>query len=379
MTNMQEQSTFIYLNNAATSWPKPLCVAQAVEEALLSPPGSMHRGGMETFDVFEEVRASLAPLLGISQPEQIALGSNATWGLNLALFGFPFEPGDTIVTTKAEHNSVLRPLYQLKQEKQIRVIYLDTDPFGRVPLPCWQEAMETYKPRLAVFTHASNVTGAVHDAAAFAQAAKAVGANVLLDASQTLGFIPLEAENWGIDMVAFTGHKYLLGPQGTGGLWVHPDLSLNPHLVGGTGIKSDMDTMPEEMPLRMEAGTGNEPSYHGLLAALQWAKEHPLDREACEAHLQYLRDGLLQLGAHVICPEGLCTPVVSFTLPGVSVANTGFMLQESYDIVCRTGLHCAPKIFSCLNKSETLRLSLSRFTTKEEIDVVLEAVEAILG
>lgn len=384
----------VYLNNAATSWPKPACVSEAVSKALAAQPGAMHRGGLESFDVFDAVRRELAPLLGISDPEQIALGPNATWALNLALFGFPYSASlqsgrpeyfpskDTlplIITTKAEHNSVLRPLYILEQKNIARILYLDTDHTGRVSLDCWQKAMNKYHPRLAVFSHASNVTGAVHDAAAMTAAAKSVGAAVLIDASQTLGYLNLEADKWGADMVAFTGHKYLLGPQGTGGLWVRKGLNLFPHLAGGTGIHSDLDTMPEEMPLHLEAGTGNEPSFHGLLAALQWRKEHPGFCSGCEDLLNHLRTGLIRAGAHVIIPEGLCTPVVSFTVPGETVSDIGFILQESYDIICRTGLHCAPKIFSCLGLPETVRLSLSGFTTAEELDTVISAIEDITG
>lgn len=371
--------TLIYMNNAATSWPKPACVSQAVSEALLLPPGSMHRGGMDSFDVFDAVRSHLAPLMGISDPSRIALGANATWGLNLAIFGFPFQPGDTVVTTKAEHNSVLRPLYALEQKGLIHVQYVDTDETGRVSLQDWEGCLQDYRPRLAIFTHASNVTGAVNDAAAMTAAAKAVNARVLIDASQTLGWLTLTAEAWGADMVAFTGHKYLLGPQGTGGLWVRGDLSLHPHLLGGTGIQSDKDTMPEEMPLHLEAGTGNEPSFYGLLSALQWRENNPPDVTSCTNRLELLRQGLNKAGARVIVPSGECTPVVSFTLPGESASDTGFMLQESCGIICRTGLHCAPKIFSCLKVPETVRLSLSRFTTAEEIDQVIAAVEDIRG
>lgn len=370
----------IYLNNAATSWPKPECVAEAARRALLAPPGSMHRGGLEAFDVFDAVRRELAIRLGISDPAQIALGPNATWALNLALWGVPFcscrQP--LVVTTKAEHNSVLRPLYELERRGILRVIYLNTDETGRVPLTAWQNAMHQYRPALAVFTHASNVTGAVHDASAMTAAAKKSGAYVLIDASQTLGWLDLEAEAWGADMVAFTGHKYLLGPQGTGGLWVRKGLQLRPLLTGGTGIRSDMDTMPSEMPLHLEAGTGNEPSFHGLLAALLWAAEHPRDTGACEEKLEKLRRGLVQAGATVIVPEGPCTPVVSFTIPGETVSDAGFILQESYDVICRTGLHCAPKLFSCLHIPETIRLSLSRFTTMEEIEAVISAVEDMI-
>lgn len=371
--------TLIYMNNAATSWPKPACVSQAVSEALLLPPGSMHRGGIDSFDVFDAVRTHLAPLMGISDPSRIALGANATWGLNLAIFGFPFQPGDTVVTTKAEHNSVLRPLYALEQKGLIHVQYVDTDETGRVSLQDWEGCLQDYRTRLAIFTHASNVTGAVNDAAAMTAAAKAVNARVLIDASQTLGWLTLTAEAWGADMVAFTGHKYLLGPQGTGGLWVRDDLTLQPHLLGGTGIQSDLDTMPEQMPLHLEAGTGNEPSFYGLLSALQWREANPPDISSCTHRLNRLRQGLNKAGARVIVPSGECTPVVSFTLPGESAADAGFMLQESCGIICRTGLHCAPKIFSCLKVPETVRLSLSRFTTAEEIDQVIAAVEDIRG
>lgn len=366
-------NNIIYLNNAATSWPKPACVADAVAAALRAVPGSMHRGGLEDFDVFDAVRKMLATLLGISDPDCIALGSNATWGLNLGIFGVNLQPGDTVITTKAEHNSVLRPLHRMEQQG-VKVIYLDTDHFGRVPIASWSMAMEQYHPRLAVFTHASNVTGAVHDAAAMCAAAKNSGAMVLIDLSQSLGCVPVELERWGVDLAAFTGHKYLLGPQGTGGLWVRPGLRLKPHLVGGTGIWSDLEEMPEQMPIRLEAGTGNEPAYHGLLASLQWLRDNP---DSYTDQLHHLRCGLERAGADVIVPEGLCTPVVSFQIPGISAADVGYMLQESYDVICRTGLHCAPKMPQCLGVSETVRLSMSRFTTMEEIDAVISAVEDI--
>ena len=372
-------SQMIYLNNAATSWPKPSCVTEAVSRALAAPPGSMHRGGRESFDVFDAVRDRLALLLGVSDRHQIALGSNATWGLNLALCGFPFEPGDTVVTTKAEHNSVLRPLYALSRTLGLQVHFVGTDETGFVPPDAWTAAMNRYRPRLAVVTHASNVTGAVQDIPVLAAAARKAGAAVLVDASQTLGWLPLQAEAWGLDLVAFTGHKYLLGPQGTGGLWVRKGLALRPTLTGGTGIRSDQDTMPDEMPLHLEAGTGNEPSYHGLLAALDWAAANPRNASICEAGLDRLRLGLADAGARVILPQGPSTPVVSFTLPGQEVSDTGYLLQEGSGILCRTGLHCAPRIFSCLGVPETVRLSLSRFTTEEEIQTVITAVEEIIA
>ena len=366
----------IYLNNAASSFPKPPWVSEAMSYVLNRQPGDSYRGGRGE-DIFNLLRLELKELLGVDRENQIALGPNASWGLNQAILGFPLKAGDCVVSTKAEHNSVLRPLYRL-QEKGIELVLTDCDADGRINPEAWKNAMEKYRPKLAVFTHASNVTGAVNDAKTLSEAAKSVGARVLLDASQTLGFIPIEAQNWGVDMLAFTGHKYLLGPQGTGGLWVNEDIYLEPQLTGGTGIKSDMHIMPREMPMHLEAGTGNEPSCAGLLAAILWQKQHPADLKAVISRTKRLSDGIKSLGGRVIEPKGTRTPVISFIFPGISVEETGFILGESCDIVCRTGLHCAPLIFSCLGIKETVRLSLSRFTSDEEIAEVLEALEAII-
>jgi selenocysteine lyase/cysteine desulfurase len=368
------------MNNAATSWPKPPCVAEAVSGALAGRPGSAQRGGIEEFDVFGVVRRKMAKVLGVAVHDHIALGSNATWALNLGIFGYPFNEGDTVITSKAEHNSVLRPLYELERRGLVKVTYLDTDKAGRIPINAWEDAIRLHKPRLAVFTHASNVTGAVNDAEALSRAAKAAGADVLLDASQTCGWEDVEADGWDIDMVAFTGHKYLLGPQGTGGLYVRPGLTLHPHLVGGTGTSSDLDTMPDKMPIHLEAGTGNEPSFHGLLAALEWAERNPPDRTACGDALSALRQGLRDAGAELIVPDGACTPVVSFNIPGQPPEDVGYILAESYCLICRTGLHCAPKLFGCIGREGgTVRLSLSRFTAMDEIDAVVSAVKDIAG
>ena len=374
---MKDYEPKIYLNNAATSWPKPERVASAMAEALKNLPGDAGRGGIRDFNIFDQVRKELAALMGIGCSERIALGSNSTWGLNQAVFGFPLEPEDTVLTTKAEHNAVLRPLYRLEKQG-IQVIYLDVDETGRMEPEMWKKALEKYRPRLCALIHASNVTGAVNDAETLTAMAKAAGAAMLLDISQSLGWIPVKLEKWGVDMAAFTGHKYLLGPQGTGGLYVRQGLTLRPYVLGGTGVKSDLREMPEEMPLHLEAGTGNEPSYHGLLAALQWAAENPLKKEKTEEILEYLKEGLETLGCRVIRPKPPVTPVVSFTVPGWHPGEAGDILSGSYDIICRTGLHCSPRIMENLETPEgTIRLSLSRFTEKADADRVLEAVAAM--
>lgn len=367
----------IYLNNAATSWPKPEEVGRAMEKALRSLPGSGNRGGIKSFDVFEQVRRELARFFGVRAHEQIALGCSATWGLNQGIFGYPLERGDCVLTTRAEHNSVLRPLHALKK-KGIRVISLPVGEDGRVSAESWEKAHKTYRPKLSILTHGSNVTGAVHDGERFARITGENGSELLLDVSQTAGYIPLELEKWGVAMAVFAGHKYLLGPQGTGGIYVRKDICLSPHMVGGTGVFSDLKDMPEQMPLHLEAGTGNEPSYYGLLAALLWSREHPLGKERTDFLAESCRRRLEALGCEVICPKGECTPVVSFTVPGYTPQETGDILSGSYDIICRVGLHCAPDILEDIRKPQgSVRLSFSRFSTEEELDIVLEAVEAM--
>ncbi len=368
----------IYLNNGATSWPKPPEVAEAVAKALRSIPGEGNRGGVTDFDVFTEVRKELAELMGVSGPSQIALGPNSTWGLNQAIFGYPLEPGDVVLSTRAEHNAVLRPLWVLEQ-KGIRVRKLPVDAVGRVSVSEWVQALETDHPRLCILNHASNVTGAVNDVPVLAGAAKERGTDILLDVSQTLGCIPVELDRWKVDMAAFTGHKYLLGPQGTGGVYVREGLELIPHMVGGTGVMSDLKEMPREMPLHLEAGTGNEPSFHGLLAALRWRKQHPLDRKALSGRTKQLTEGLVKLGCRVILPGEPSTPVVSFVIPGVASSDAADILTGSYDIILRSGLHCAPEIMEGIGMTGgTLRFSLSRFTTEEEVEQVLQAVRDVV-
>jgi len=372
----------IYLNNAATSYPKAPGVAEAVEGALQQLPGAANRGGIEDFDVFAAVREQLAHIVGIEQPERIGLGSNATWGLNLAIHGLGLTARSCILTTQAEHNSVLRPLYALSQSVGSEVHYLPVDSTGRVAVDDWKRALETLRPDLCVVSHASNVTGAVNDLALLTELAHEYNALLLADTAQSLGCTEARFSSWDVDAVAFTGHKYLLGPQGTGGLYVRPGLELVPHLTGGTGIHSDLDTMPPSMPLRIEAGTNNEPGYHGLLAALRWQNENPWPETALKDLLEELREQLRALGALVTAPDEPCTPIVSFTLKEFSPAYIGETLLDCYGIITRTGLHCAPRIFDCLGvdvKRGTVRVSLSRFTTTEDIDELVGSLKEIIA
>lgn len=366
----------IYLNQAATSWPKAPGVSQAVAEAISAAPGDGRRatvGGAGT----HHCRALLAELLGVASPRSVVLTANATHALNIALLGFPWRPGDRVVTTQAEHNSVLRPLYRLKKLGILDYTVLPVGRDGRVDAHVWARALREAKPRLAVFTHASNVSGAVNDAAALTRAAKDAGAAVLVDASQTIGLLPVTPQVWGADMAAFTGHKYLLGPQGTGGLYVGPEVCLSAVYTGGTGVRSDEDEMPENLPERLEAGTGNEPSFAGLAAAISYQKSNPPDMGAISSLLHRFEIGLRNLGMETIEVAGPRTPVISAVSGKYPPNLIGEMLASGFDIVCRTGLHCAPLYPN--TPGGTVRFSLSRFTTHEEIDDTLQALWEILN
>lgn len=364
----------IYLNNAATSWPKASGVADALAAAINSPPEGAGRANIGVGGE-ADCRELLARLLSVSDPRRIIYASNATHALNMAILGFPWRPDDVAVTTAAEHNSVLRPLHLLqKQGKIAKYVVLPVDEAGRVPAQEWREAMSGIRPRLAAFTHASNVSGAVNDAQTMTAEAHAVGACVLVDASQTIGLIPVKPELWGADLLALTGHKYLLGPQGTGALYVGPETGLDPVFSGGTGIHSDEYEMPRELPLRLEAGTGNSHSFAGLKAALEWAEANPLDQTRLHSLDDRIEATLTGFGYRPIRVKNPRTPIIAFTSPRYSAEDIGEMLYCSYGIVCRTGLHCAPGYPDC---GGTVRLSLSRFTTDIEIDELLFALREI--
>ncbi|SDF35520.1 aminotransferase class V-fold PLP-dependent enzyme [Sporomusa acidovorans] len=366
----------IYLNNAATSWPKAPRVGETVADCINSVPYHAGRSGFSGPDISGECRKRLAGLLQVQDPKQIIFCPNATYALNIALHGIRWRPNAAIVTTAAEHNSVLRPLYYLSQTKGVAVHCVAVSTEGRIDPAEWDAALRIYQPQLAVFTHASNVTGAVNDAALLAGMAKQAGALTLLDVSQSLGLVPVLPEKWGVDLLAFTGHKYLLGPTGTGGLYMAPNVDLAPVWVGGTGVMSDLKEMPSLLPIRFEAGTPNDAAFAGLAAALLWNRENPVDVTELQSKTERLAAGLAAAGADVIAVRPPRTPVISFTLKNWTVEDAGEVLHKSFGIVCRTGLHCAPGIHSCLGTAPagSVRISLSRFTTEEEINDCIRAI-----
>jgi selenocysteine lyase/cysteine desulfurase len=371
----------VYANNAATAWPKAPGVDKVVAEKIAALPLHPGRAGFAAPDPEAECRKLLARLLRVEDANRIILTVNATHALNIALHGFPWRPQAVALTTMADHNAVLRPLHFLQKQRKIRVAHLDVDASGRVDLKKWALALERYSPQLVVFTHASNVTGSINPVQEMCALAKSAGAAILLDASQTMGIAEVLPQQWSADMVAFTGHKYLLGPPGTGGLYIAPRIELEPVWVGGTGILSELPDMPPDLPARFAAGTPNSPAFAGLAQALLWQREHPPAASEIEGRAQRLAQGLLSLGARVVDWQGPHTPVLSCTLPDCSVEDAGEMLYLSFEIICRTGLHCAPLIHRHIGAGPqgTVRFSLSRFSTDEEVDRIISAVGRILA
>lgn len=371
-----------YLNNAATSWPKAPGVEEAVRRSLSLPPADGARGpGADRNDPVRACRRAAAALLGVSDESRVVLTSGATAALNLAIRGFGLKRGDLVVTTVAEHNSVIRPLEHLKREKGIKILYIGLGFDGRVDIVEYGSAIRQ-KPRLVVLTHASNVTGAIFDLPNLLSMARDNGAATLVDASQTAGYVPLDRLHPLADLIAFTGHKALHGPAGTGGLYVARRLELRPLVTGGTGVSSDLLTQPRQMPMSLEAGTANYPGLAGLAAALEWSEAHGpeacrLAREASRA----LADGLRRIpGVTLYLPRepDPATPVVSFRLREWPASEAGYALG-TFGLHCRTGLHCAPLIHRAIGSlpDGTIRFSPSGFTRPGEIDIALEAVRSI--
>jgi cysteine desulfurase/selenocysteine lyase len=338
------------------------------------------RSGAAADDILFLCRKELARLIKVKDPLQIVLCKNATEALNIAIHGIGLKKGDIVVTSAMEHNSVLRPLYLLEKKGKIKIQIIPCDNQGRINERKWIATIDKLSPRLVILNHASNVTGAVNNPEKLFNYARKRGCLTLLDTSQSIGLVEIDAPKIGADMVAFTGHKYLLGPPGTGGLYVKKDIEIEPMFVGGTGIRSDLKEMPPEMPGKLEPGTPGIHLFAGLLHSLKWQKEHPVPYKEIETLTKNLEQGLVEKGAQVIKVEKQRTPIVSFCLTGWDLKETGYILDRSFNIICRTGLHCAPLIHSYIGTAPegSIRFSLSRFTSEKEVDHTLEVIGKLM-
>ena len=377
----------IYLDNAATSWPKPEAVPEAMvrflRECGASPGRSGHARSLEAARLVHDARVRVSRLVGLDDPLAVAFTKNATEALNVALLGL-LQPGDHVVTSTMEHNSVSRPLRFL-EGRGTAVTRVPCAADGSLD-PGDVAAAVTARTRLVVLSHASNVVGTLRPVAEVGRLVRELGPLFCVDAAQTAGVCPIDVAAMGIDLLAFTGHKSLYGPQGTGGLCVGERArgALRPLLHGGTGSASDSDLQPEFLPDQLEAGTLNAVGLAGLAAGLAHVERVGL--AAIAAHERALTAGLLEglratPGVRVFGTGDAARQiaVVSLALEGWSCAEVATALEERAGVCCRAGLHCAPLAHRQLGTfpGGTVRLSAGLFNTAGEIATVLEVLREL--
>lgn len=382
------ESDLVYLDYAATSAIRPDVVVDAVTDFLrnvgATPGRAGHRRALGAGRIAFRCRRALADLFHApGDPGRVAFQLNATHALGVALHGL-LAPGDRVVRTAYDHNSVRRPVALLRG-RGVRQTTLSGRRDGGVDLDEVEQALAGRgdAARVLVLPHASNVLGTLLPVAEMAARAHAVGATVVVDASQTAGHLPVDVQAMGVDVLAFAGHKGLLGPQGTGGIWVREGIELPPLLAGGTGSDSWAEEMPTAMPDRLEAGTQNAPGIAGLLAGVEWIRERGVDAlHARSASLkQRLRAGLAAVpGVRVhspAAPDGAA--IVTVTADGITAAELARRLDRNHAVLVRAGLHCAPETHRILGTAEhgAVRFSAGWATTEAEVDRAIAAVAAV--
>lgn len=376
----------IYFDNAATTMIKPPCVIEAVAEAMHHMGNSgrgAHGASLGASRTIYDTRQILAKLFHAENPKQIAFTANSTESLNIAIKGL-FNPGDHVVTTVLEHNSVLRPLYEMEQ-KGVRVTYAACDEKGAIaPEEILKHVDSSTKG--IVCTHASNLTGNMIDIARVGAATRKKGIIFIVDASQTAGCVPIDVQEMKIDVLCFTGHKGLLGPQGTGGIYVREGIEVRPLLSGGSGVQTYSREHPREMPVALEAGTLNGHGIAGLHAAVEYLLETGIDNIR-EKELRLMRrfyNGVREMPEIRLYgdfdTEERC-PIVTLNLLDYDSGEVSDELSERYGIATRPGGHCAPMMHKALGTVEqgAVRFSFSGFNTEEEIDAALGALRELIS
>lgn len=381
----------IYLDNAATSFPKPEGVYTSVDRYQRQIGAAIGRGAyqssLDATAIVERCRTRIAELLGAGSRERIVFTFNGTDSLNLALHGL-LGPGDHVVTSAIEHNSLLRPLHELRTHAGVEVTHVPADGAGRVDPGEIRRALRP-NTRLIALVHASNVTGGLQPIAEVGTIARAAKALFLVDAAQTAGHVPIDLRKLPVDLLACPGHKGLLGPLGTGVLYIRPGVeeSLRSFRQGGTGTRSEDDRQPRSLPDKYESGNHNAPGLVGLEAGVAWLLERGV--EAIAAHeralTQRLWRGLADLPGVRLFGETADGPrvgVVSLTIAGFDVQDVGAILDQSFGVQVRAGLHCAPGVHRAIGTfaaGGTVRLSVGPFNTEDDIDAACAAIRQIAG
>lgn len=374
----------IYFDNAATTLQKPESVTRAVLEAMTSfgnPGRGVHEPALAASRAIYDARCALARLFHGENPARIAFTANATEALNIAIKGI-LSPGDHVITTAMEHNSVLRPLYEL-EEKGVELTILPADKKGTVAYGAFESAIQS-NTRAIVCTHGSNLTGNLVDMGKIGAIAKAHGLLLVVDASQTAGVIPIDVEKMNIDILCFTGHKGLLGPQGTGGLYVREGVAVRPLLTGGSGVQSHSKTHPIQMPTVLEAGTLNAHGLAGLNAGVRFLLETGIDTTR-----QKELDLMWTFYESVKTIPGITVygdfshrercPIVSLNVRDYDSSQVSDALFSQYGIATRPGAHCAPLMHEALGTGSrgAVRFSFSQDNTMEEINFAISALQEV--
>lgn len=380
-------SDLIYLDNGATSFPKPDEVYKFMDHFYrnfgVNPGRSGYDLCIETGEIVENTRKMMTDLFNGTDPDRLCFSYNSTDALNLILFGL-LQKGDHAVSTTLEHNSVLRPLYHLSRDQGVEVDYIPFDDKGFIDPRDIERALKN-NTKLVAVNHASNVIGTVQPLKEIGQICRKHGVLFAVDVSQSAGKIPVDMEDMFIDVLAFTGHKSLLGPTGIGGLYVREGVNIRHTRAGGTGVRSAVRTHLDEYPYRLEYGTLNSVGVAGLHAGVKWLLEKGIDRlHAHEMKLTaMLRDGLKDVEGVTLYMQNDLTDHISiflFNVDGLEALNTGTMLDVDYNIACRTGLHCAPRVHEQLGTSKihgAVRFGIGPFNTEEHIAKAIEGVKEI--
>lgn len=371
----------IYLDNAATTLHKPQQVIDAVVHAMQSMGNcarGTHEEALDAARTVYDARVRLASLFGCPRVDHVAFTANSTEALNIAINGL-IDPGDHVISTDLEHNSVLRPLYRLEAEHGAELSFVPADKLGNVDYADFERLMKP-NTRAVVCTNASNLTGTVLDIERIAKTAHSHGALVIVDASQTAGCWPIDMKKMGIDVLCFTGHKGLMGPQGTGGICVKEGIEIRPFKVGGSGVQSYSRTHPAEYPTRLEAGTLNGHGIAGLGAAAKFISETGVENIHAKERSLMLRfyEGVKNIEGVTVYGDFTKdkTAIVALNIRDYESGEVSYELSQGYGIAIRPGAHCAPRMHKALGTAEVgaVRFSFSFYNTEEEIDEAVRAV-----
>lgn len=376
----------IYFDNAATTLQKPTEVINAVATAMASM-GNASRGtynnALQASRGIYEARCKLAALFNCRRADHVVFTCNSTESLNIAIYG-TLNPGDHVITTDLEHNSVLRPLYRMQEEKSVSLSFVRADCNGQIRIDDFTDLIRP-ETKAIICTHASNVTGEMVDIAKVGALAHERRLKFIVDASQTAGSVTIDMEKMGIDILCFTGHKGMMGPQGTGGMCIREGIEIRPFKTGGTGVQTYLKGQPEEYPTRLEAGTLNSHGIIGLSAAVDFLKHTGVEWIGAWEHslMQRFYDG-------VSCVPGITvygnfsqghprTAIVALNILDYDSGRVADELSQYYDIAVRPGAHCAPRMHEALGTSGqgAVRFSFSWFNTEEEVDAAITAIEKI--